>query len=130
MLLVLRASLVWLGLCALAYVNGALREVIIKAQMGIADRPAHQLSVVTGIALWTRFTSSLWGWLAVPSLAAAALIGLGWLVATLFFETFVLERSMTWEQILQTYNFAAGELWGIVVLWIGVMPVVLFLVFQ
>ncbi|MCM2324628.1 MAG: hypothetical protein NDJ90_15315 [Oligoflexia bacterium] len=42
------------------------------------------------------------------------------------FETFVLNRNLSLEQILQTYNVAAGEYWGLVLLWIGLLPSVLY----
>ncbi len=44
-------------------------------------------------------------------------------------ETFVINRLMaklTWEQIIETYNVAKGQLWGLVLIWIGVLPVVVF----
>lgn len=50
----------------------------------------------------------------------------GWFVATFLFETFVLNRNLSLEQILQTYNVAAGEYWGLVLLWIGLLPSVLY----
>lgn len=122
-----RAAAIWAGLFALAFVNGTLREIGIKKLLGIKEPLAHQLSCITGICFWTSFTWTFWGWLGITSLRDAVLVGAGWFTATALFETFVLNRKLSWEEILHTYNLFAGEFWGIVLLWIGAMPAVLFI---
>jgi hypothetical protein len=38
------------------------------------------------------------------------------------FETFILNRNLSFEDILHTYDVSAEEYWGLVLLWVGVMP--------
>ena len=128
--LLVRAIYVWLGLFALAFVNGALREVGMKKIFGVVEPLAHQLSCLTGIALWTIFVLIVWRRLDIRNMKEAFLIGLSWFIATAFFETFVLNRSLTWTQIFHTYDVAAGEYWGLVLLWIGLMPASIFYILE
>jgi hypothetical protein len=53
--IIFHASLVWLGLFVLAFINGALREGVMKKVVGVKEPLAHQLSCLTGVALWTAF---------------------------------------------------------------------------
>lgn len=125
----LRATFAWFGLFTLAFVNGALREAVMKPILGIGEPLAHQLSCITGIALWTSFTVLIWKKLNVHTLRESALVGTGWFFATVFTEVFLLNKligKMSWEQILQTYNVMAGDFWALVLLWIGFMPVMIY----
>lgn len=121
-----RAIIIWIGLFILAFVNGGLRELGIKEFLAIKEPLAHQLSCATGVTLWTIFVLKLWNWLNICSLKEAALIGVGWFLATFLFETFVLNNKLSWTEIFYTYDVTEGELWGLVLLWIGLMPIVLF----
>ncbi|HLE01794.1 MAG TPA: hypothetical protein VJB59_16150 [Bdellovibrionota bacterium] len=121
-----RAALAWLGLFVLAFVNGAIRELGMKTALGIGEPLAHQLSSLTGIALWTAFVLLVWSKLRINSFKKAILVGAGWFVATVLVETFVINRNLSWNEVLQTYNVAAGEFWGLVLIWIGLMPVVIY----
>jgi hypothetical protein len=118
----LRPVLAWIGLLVLAFVNGALRELVLKPLLHLDTALAHQLSCLTGVGLWLGFVYMIWDKLKVRSSKQAALIGASWLLATFIFETFVLNRNMSREEILQTYNVADGELWGLALLTIGLMP--------
>ncbi|OFZ53324.1 MAG: hypothetical protein A2428_10275 [Bdellovibrionales bacterium RIFOXYC1_FULL_54_43] len=97
-----------------------------KATLGIGEPLAHRLSSLTAIALWTAFTLMVWNRLAINSLKRAILVGAGWFVATLLVETFLINRDLTWSEVLQTYNVSAGEFWGVVLIWIGLMPLVIY----
>jgi hypothetical protein len=127
--LILRSTLLWVGLFVLAFTNGALREVVWKKVVGIKEPVAHWLSCLTGTALWTAFVWLTWNMSGIRSIKEAALVGGYWFVLTVLTETFVINRLMaklTWEQIIETYNVAKGQLWGLVLIWIGVLPVVVF----
>jgi hypothetical protein len=122
-----RAFAVWLGLFAAAFANGALREVIIK--QFLSEPGAHQISAATGGAMMTLVVWLAWRWLAIPSPRAAAAVGLVWFILTALTETFLLNRwtsGLSWEQIAKTYDLWAGELWPLVLLWIGILPNVIF----
>lgn len=124
--LILQNTLIWLGLFTLGFVNGAIREVGIKRL--VSEPYAHHLSVLTAIVIFTSYVFWIWQQTGIRSTQEAFMIGLYWLVLTVLTETFVLNRWMSklsWEQILQSYNLTRGELWPLVVLWIGLLPLVI-----
>jgi len=128
MALLKRSTLVWFGLFALAFFNGALREVGIRRFL---EEPfAHHLSAVTAVLLFTAYISAIWRKTKILSRTQAVWVGWYWFTLTILTETFLLNRwvsKLTWEQILQTYNLAQGELWPLVLLWIAALPVVLWI---
>lgn len=124
-MLAIRAIGIWFGIFAFAFVNGALREVGIKPLVG--EPWAHWLSALTGILIFSAYVWSVWGYLGVKTRTQAVAVGVSWFVLTTLVETFLLNRMvshMTWEQVLQTYNVFRGELWPLVLIWIGLIPVV------
>jgi len=118
-----RATLLWFGFLVLAFANGAFREVVLIQSLGLALGDAHRWSCLTGVALWTALFGLYRKKLELRKLSRALLVGGGWLGATFLFETFVLNRHLSWPQILHTYDVSAGEYWGLVLLWIGLLPV-------
>ena len=121
-----RSALAWFGLFALAFFNGALREFGLKKGLGMTELSAHQLSCLSGVILMTSFVWQIWRKLNIARLEQAVWVGIAWFFATAVFETFVLNRKMSWSQIFHTYNVTAGELWGLVLLWIGSLPISIF----
>ncbi len=121
--LLTQSVLLWFGFLALAFLNGALREVMMIQSLGMPPHSANQLSCLTGIALWTTLLALAWGKMKICKLREAIAVGLGWFTATMLFETFVINRGLSWAQILQPYDLSAGEYWGLVLLWIGGLPV-------
>ena len=126
MSLVARSSLAWILFLILAFTNGAVREIILQRLLGINNHLAHQLSCFTGILLLTITNLLIWKWLDIKDLKQSLLIGLTWFLTTALFETFILNRKLSTDEILQTYNFTKGEFWGFVLIWIGIMPTVIF----
>lgn len=121
-----RALLLWLGLFALAFVNGALREIGIKRVIG--EPTAHQLSALTAFLIFSAYGWAVWPKTRIVTTADAWWVGALWLVLTILTETSVLNRwtsHLSWDQILQTYNLGRGELWPLVLVWVGLLPVVL-----
>ena len=122
-IVIYRASLIWLGLFILAFVNGAFREFGFKKFL--SESGAHQLSCLTGAILWSILVWSLWEHSKIKTYAQAIAVGLYWFFLTILTETFLLNKlmgKMTWEQILKTYDISSGEYWGLVLIWIGVLP--------
>ncbi|MEQ1722263.1 MAG: hypothetical protein ABL930_03750 [Pseudobdellovibrio sp.] len=126
MKITLKSILIWLGFLIMAFVNGAFRELVLINIFDIAPLYANQISCLTGVSLWTLLLLFFWKKLEIKKISAAAWIGISWLVATLLFETFIINHRLTWPQILHTYDVSAGEYWGLVLIWIGLMPVVFF----
>lgn len=125
--LVAHVSLGWLVLLAIGFANGTLRELALNQLMG--EPAARIVSVLTAILLMTAAVWAMWPWLGLRRFSHAVRTGAFWLVLTAAFEAFVLNRwlrRMSWSEILASYNVAAGELWPLVLLWIAVLPAVIF----
>jgi hypothetical protein len=121
--LAFRATILWLAILALAFLNGALREFALKHFF--SEPTAHIVSAMIGISMMTFAVRFAWSWIAIHSIGKASFIGLSWLIATSLFETFLLNRwigRLSWEEIRQTYNVSAGEVWPFVLLWVGLLP--------
>jgi hypothetical protein len=116
----------WIALMVLAIVNGIFRENTYGKHL--SDLQAHQLSTLTGIflmgaAVWLL---SLWKWPA--SAQEALLIGAIWLTLTVLFEFlfghFIAGHS--WQRLLQDYDLLSGRVWLLFLLWILLLPYVVF----
>ena len=121
-----RATIAWLGFFILAFVNGTIRVVAITPLIG--ETWAHPLSVATGISLFTIYAYLIWKWLGIKTVGLSLAVGAYWLVLTVIAETFLINRwmsGMSWQQILQTYNLVEGQLWPLVLLWVGLLPLIL-----
>jgi hypothetical protein len=126
MSLYLRASLIWCGFFVLAMINGALREVAIKR---VIDEPwAHHLSAMTAIILFGLYAWAMRFRLDLRSDSDSVFVGLLWLILTFVAETFIVGRLMghhSWSEIFANYNIAKGNLWPLVLIFIGVLPFLL-----
>lgn len=121
-----RASLVWLAMLGSAFVNGALREVVLMKTLALPESRAQRVSAFTGIVLFTACVRGLWSYMRVRSLATAVKIGAVWFVATGLTEAFAINMYLggqSWEQVLASYDVSKGKLWPLVLAWIGVLPV-------
>lgn len=108
-----KSLVLWLLLCALAVVNGGLRERCIAPAIG--ERAALPLSGVTlslGIVLVTALTQP---WLGPLTASGALAVGAGWLALTLLFEFALGWRTgKTLQQMLAAYDPRGGNLWLLV----------------
>lgn len=119
--------LVWLGLFAIAFANGALREIFFKRVL--AHPWPHFISTLMAVVLFALFVESFWPRLNVDSMRRAIAVGGLWFVLTISTETFVLNRwlsGLNWRQIAQSYDVTDGHLWPFVLIWIGALPAVMF----
>ncbi len=121
-----RSAVVWIFLLVIAFMNGAFREFVLKNALSMDAQAANQLSCLTGSLVMTGFVYLFWSKLKILTRTQAIQVGVGWLIATALFETFILNRKLTWPEILHTYDLSAGELWALVLLWIGILPMVIF----
>ena len=124
--MILRYVFFWIVLAGVAIANGTLR------QFGygpfVSELSAHQISTLTGILL-----TAVAGWLfsrfqTIESARQAWVIGALWLGMTIVFEfgfgRFVAGHS--WAKLLADYNLFEGRLWPLFLIWITVLPYVLF----
>lgn len=124
--MVLRYSLLWFLLAIIAITNGVLRVTTYGKIM--SELSAHQISTVTCIVfsgLFVFYMNKIWP---IESLSQAWLIGFIWLISTILFE-FVFGHFVmghTWEILLRDYNLKQGRVWLLFLIWILVMPVVIY----
>lgn len=111
----------WLGLAGIGVVNGVLREALYARRTG--ERTAHQVSSVTAAAAFGAAVVALERRRPLPSWRAAATVGGAWAVMTVAFETVMTRAARNpWHAVFADYDLRRGRLWGLVVLWIGVLP--------
>lgn len=118
-----RITLVWVGFFVLAFINGALREMIIKRF--IKEPWAHHLSVLTAILLFSALVFIYREHVRPETLKLAIYAGLYWLVLTMFAETFIVGRligKQSWNDIFSNYNILKGHLWPLVLAWVALLP--------
>lgn len=118
-----RITIVWLGFFVLAFINGALREVLIKRF--IREPWAHHLSALTAILLFSALVFALREYVRPDSVKHALTAGMYWLVLTVIAETFIVGKligKQSWQDIFSNYNIFAGNLWPLVLFWVGLLP--------
>jgi hypothetical protein len=117
--------LAWLGLLAIGFANGAIREFFYGRWVG--EPAAHQISTVTaivffGLAVW--LLERRWP---LASNGQALAIGLIWLGLTVAFEFLFMHyvRGIPWSRLLHDYNILEGRVWVFVLLWVLLAPLVI-----
>jgi hypothetical protein len=122
----LRYTFAWLILLVAAIINGALRDTLYLHLLG--DLRAHQVSTLTGISLlgviiWGM--SRLWP---LTSAREAWTVGFIWLAMTIAFEFLFgyFVAGHPWSKLLHDYNFLAGRVWMLVLIWTTVAPYVFY----
>ena len=116
-----KSILIWLSIIPLAVLNGALREAVLNTWLG--ESIARPLS---GIVLCAMiFVVSL---VFIPRIGRGEpkiywKIGALWIGLTVVFEAvLVFAMGGNFRQILEMYNISTGELWLLVVLFMGIAP--------
>jgi hypothetical protein len=119
-----RALLVWFGLLAVAFVNGAVRELVFVPRLG--DTFAHVISVaILSLAIVLVSLSTI-TWIHPRSVADAWRVGLLWLALTLAFELLAGHYvfGAPWTRLLADYDLLAGRIWIVVLLTTVTAPVI------
>lgn len=115
-----KSIVIWFGIVPLAFINGAVREVVLMPLMGQSALP------FSGVTLCVMVFGLSYAF--IPRLGkgirgAYIKIGLLWIVATILFEfLFGFFIGETFSNMLNSYNFLTGNLWSFVVLFIGFSP--------
>lgn len=83
--MIVRASVIWLLLLAIAVGAGVLRTALLEPRLG--EHRAHVAGTLVVVAVFTGVIWATTGWLS-PARDHAALLGVGvaWLAATVVFE--------------------------------------------
>jgi len=126
MKMVLCSVFFWICFLIIAIINGAFREFVMIKMLRMDILHANQWSCLTGIIFWTTLLSLYWKKLAIKSFTQALSVGTGWFFATALFETFIIDRNLTWSEVMLTYDFSSGNYWGLVLLWLGLMPIAIY----
>ena len=119
-----RAGLVWCGILALAFANGALREVAIVPRVGdFAGRAISSVLLSAAILIVAWFTIA---WVGPLSAGDAWAIGLAWLGLTLAFEFLAGHYIFgdPWGQLWADYNVLRGRIWVLVPVTTLLAPVI------
>ena len=118
----LKATAVWALILVLATLNGALREAVLLPALG---KPWGLL--LSGLLLAACIVAVALAF--VPRIVRQGgvepwRIGLRWLVLTLVFEFGFgrLVQGRSWDELLQAYTFADGNLWPLVLVVTAVAP--------
>jgi hypothetical protein len=111
-----RACLVWLGILAVAFANGAVREMWLVPRLG--ESTAHALSVgilSTAILVvsWSTIT-----WMRPGSVTDSWTIGIVWLALTLAFEFLAGHYvfGAPWSRLWAEYDLLNGRIWIVVLI--------------
>jgi len=126
--MITRCILLWLPLPFVAIANGILRNAVY--QRALATSFAHQVSTGTGIGLFALYAWLVRSWCPLHSLGQALMVGAIWLALTVAFEFlfFHFVMGQTWAELLKAYHIWEGELWVLILIWIFVLPPLMFYV--
>lgn len=124
--MILKYTLAWLPLVAIAILNGALRQFT-YGQI-LSELTAHQISTLTGIILFATyifFITKIWR---IESTTQAVTVGMMWLVMTILFEFIFGHYVMgqPWEKLFHDYNIFEGRVWILVLIWTTFAPYVFY----
>ena len=119
-----RWLIAWVGAPVLAIVNGAIRELVYKEQVG--ETTADQISVAPLIALLALYFWVLQRRWPLATRRDAVAVGAAWAAMAVAFEFgfgHYVERD-SWADLFRTYDVTSGNLWILIPLWIAVGPAV------
>lgn len=112
----------WVGASVLGVLNGATRELLYKDRVG--ESPANQISVASLIGLLALYFWVLERRWPLTTTREALSIGAAWVALSVAFE-FGFGHYVdgdSWTDLLSNYDVTAGNLWLLILLWIGVGP--------
>jgi hypothetical protein len=113
--------LFWLPMIVLAVANGSLRQFVFLKHL--SELRAYQLSTVTLTVLCAIYVGFIFAWLNIQTSRQALMIGLIWVILTIFFE-FSLGRlaKKPWAVLLQDYNITTGHIWSLFLVSLFFLP--------
>jgi hypothetical protein len=117
---------VWFVFLAIAFGNGAAREVFLRPRLG--EPKAHVIGTLIAVTLMIlviyAFVQRVHG---SSSMTELILIGVLWLVMTVAFEFgfFHYVMGMPWEVLLADYNVLQGRIWVLVLVTVLLGPIII-----
>jgi hypothetical protein len=122
--MVTRAIVIWFGLLALAFANGACRELALVSALGTLVAHAISSILLSAAILLVAWLTT--GWIGPTSGGEAWAIGVAWLALSLAFELLAGHYAFgkPWSELLADYNVARGRIWIVVLLTTVVAPFV------
>lgn len=119
----LRYFLLWLPMIVIAFVNATLRELVLNKYF--LPHISHQINNITLILFCLIYIMLIYDPLKIQTAQQSLWIGLLWALLTVLFEFGVgLFTGQSWENLLQQYNIASGELWAIFIFMLFIAPYV------
>lgn len=117
-----RWLIAWVGAPVLAIVNGAIRELAYKNEVG--ESAADQISVAPLLALLAVYFWLLQRRWPLATKREALAVGAVWAALSVLFEFgfghYV--EGDSWADLFRTYDVTAGSLWILIPLWIAAGP--------
>jgi hypothetical protein len=118
--------LVWFLLAIVAVTNGVIRQATYGKS--VSDLAAHQISTVTAILAFGAVVWLVNRFWPIESAPQAWAIGGCWLIMTVAFEFgfghYIAGHS--WDRLLADYNIVDGRVWSLFLIWVTVLPFVVF----
>jgi hypothetical protein len=116
-----KSILIWFSIIPLAILNGGLRDYVTTHL--ISETYSRPISGITlcGLIFIVSF-------IFIPKLGKGLKktyikVGILWVLLTIIFETFMgLGQGETFDKIINQYNITTGNLWLIVVIFVGIVP--------
>ena len=116
-----KSFFIWLLITPLAILNGAFRQLVLEPSLGTGIANPISCFILCGLI----FIVSI---IFIPKLRKGTVktyikIGLLWILYTILFETVLgLVIGSTFTEIINAYDITTGNLWLLVVLFIGFAP--------
>jgi hypothetical protein len=123
-MMVSRALVVWFGTLAVAFANGAVRELVFVPALGEGAAHATSVGILSAAILLVSWSAI--AWMRPASAAHAWQIGLLWLAMTLAFE-FLAGHYLfgaPWNRLWADYNLLRGRIWPLVLITTVVAPAI------
>jgi hypothetical protein len=121
-----RALLAWLPMVVIAIANGIARELVMSPHL--SELRAHQLSSLVLVLIFGMYGWAIRHCLRPASRGQALGVGVMWAALTVTFELGFghwVARA-PWDRLLADYDLAAGRLWPLVLLWVGLAPLAVY----
>ena len=119
--MLLKSLLIWLSIIPLAILNGGLRQRILEPLFGL--KIANPISGLILCMLIFIVSFIFIPRLGIGDNKTYLTMGVLWIFLTIVFETILgLFMGNTFKEIINAYNIATGNLWLIVVIFMGIVP--------